>query len=141
MSGWYDAKTPYRSILAHLKSKGIRVYHRKMKNGAGAMFDCRQTIITVDKECRDTWEGCALLCHELAHSYDYREGKFLKFFEEKLEFSEENLQLVIDAEMSAVRGGAKLLKMWGIKTQPKELTEEGFQESLKFWQKYYFSKN
>lgn len=138
MNGWYNSKAPYRAILCHIKEKGIRVYHREIKSGAGATFDCRKTIITVDKQYKDTWEGCYLLCHELTHRTQYYEGRFLKFFEESLEFNEDNFQLVITAEMDAVRGAVKLLKTWGIKYEPPELTENGLSESIKFWREYYF---
>jgi len=107
---WLNAKAPYNSILRHIKERGIRVYHRQMKNGAGGLFDCRQTIITIDKEFRDTWAGCYLQLHEYQHFMDNREGKFRKFFETKLEDTEENRKLIIEAEFSAVNGAIKLLK-------------------------------
>lgn len=134
--GWNNPKAPYNSILNFIKSKGIRVYHRKIKSGAAGLFDCRQTIITIDKDLRDTYEGCGVLCHELSHFYDYRDGKFLKFFEEKL--NKNDLDLVIEAEMSAIKNSVKLLKMCGIPYSPPELTEKGYNESVEFWKKYYF---
>lgn len=137
---WLNAKAPYNSILRHIKERGIRVYHRQMKNGAGGLFDCRQTIITIDKEFRETWEGCGLLLHEFSHYNDYREGKFRNFFEIKLKDTEENRKLVLDAEFSAVNGSVKLLKMWGIEYIPDELTPGGRESATKFWLEYYFGK-
>lgn len=139
MSGWTHPKFPYHAILCFIKEKGIRVYHREIKSGAGATFDCRKVIITIDKQYRDTWEGCGLLCHELSHFYDWREGKFKKFFEESFEYSEENMALVVEAEMSAIKGSVKLMKSWGIKYEAPELTESGYNKSVKFWREYYFS--
>ncbi len=137
---WLNSKSPYNSILRHIKEKGIRVYHRQMKNGAGGLFDCRQTIITIDKEFRETWAGCYLLLHELSHWYQYREGKYIKFFETKLENTEENHQLVLEAEFGAINGAIKLLKMWNVSYIPSESTEKGKEEAIKFYMKYYFGR-
>jgi len=134
--GWSNPKTLYNSILCHIKSKGIRVYHREIKSGAGGLFDYQKTIITISKDLKHTYEGCGVLCHELSHFYDYREGRFLRFFEEIL--TEKDLDLIIEAEMSAIKNSVKLLKMWGIPYSPPELTEKGFKESVEFWKRYYF---
>lgn len=135
---WLNPKTPYNAILCHIKSKGIKVYHREIKFGADGLFDYSKTIITINKELKHTYEGCAVLCHELSHFYDYRDGKFSKFFEKPLK--KEDLDLIIEAEMSAIKNSVKLLKMWGIPYSPTELTKEGFNESLKFWKEYYFGE-
>jgi hypothetical protein len=135
--GWLNPKAPYNAILCHIKSKGIKVYHREMNNGADGLFDCKKIIITINKDIKYTYHGCAVLCHELQHFNDYRDGKFRKFFEEHL--VESDLDLIIEAEMSAIKNSLKLLKMWGIKYSPRELTDEGFNESIEFWKKYYFT--
>jgi hypothetical protein len=138
--GWYNAKTPYRSILSFVKQKGIRVYHREIKGGAGGFFDYNKLIITVHKDYRDTWAGCSILAHEITHYHDWREGKFYNFFHSHLPYTEENLKLVIDAEMSAIKGAERLLKDWGIKYDAPEFTKEGLEKSICFWKKYYFNK-
>jgi hypothetical protein len=134
--GWSNPKAPYNAILCHIKSKGIRVYHREIKSGACGLFDCQKTIITISKDLKNTYEGCGVLCHELSHFCDYQEGKFLKFFEERL--TEKDLDLIIEAEMSAIKNAVKLSKMWEIQYSPPELTKKGFDESVEFWKKYYF---
>lgn len=137
---WLNPKAPYNAILSHIKERGVRVYHRDLKEEAGGLFDCRKSIITIHKDYRETWDGCYFAAHEWAHWCDYREGKFLNFFETNLEFTQENLNLIIEAEMSAVNGAVKFLKMWGIKYEPRELTEKGYKECLEFWQNRYFPK-
>lgn len=136
-TGWLNPKAPYNAILRYIKERGVRVYHREIKTGAGGLFDCRQTIITIHKDYRETWEGCVLLAHEYQHHMDHREGKFKEFFERRLK--EEDLNLIIEAEMSAIKGSVRFLKMWGINHDAPELTPEGYEKSLKFWRKYYFT--
>ena len=136
---WLDNyKTAYNLILAHIKSKGIKVFHREIKGGAGGHYNWNKVIITIDKQCKGTLEGCYLLCHELIHWEQNRYDRFPGFFEMDTEFSEEKLKIVIDAEMDAVKGACKMLKTWGINYESSELTAGGYEESVKFWKKYYF---
>jgi len=135
---WLNEKAPYNSILRHIKERGIRVFHRQMKNGVGGLFDCRQTIITIDKESRETWAGCYLLLHEYYHSQQYRDGKFLLFFETILEDTEYNRKMVLEAEFGAVNGAVSLLKQWGIKYTTNEI--ENPEEAKKFWLNHYFGQ-
>ncbi len=134
-----NPKSPYNSILRYIKAKGVRVFHRALKD-TGGLFDYKKVIITISKEFRNTWAGCGLLLHEFQHFIDWREGKFRKFFETKLDYTPENVDLVIKAETSAVNGAIKMLKMWGVDYSPEETTQTGYDKSIKFWIKYYFNK-
>ena len=131
---WLTPRSPYRAILVHIKSKGIKVFHRKIKSGAGGLFNHQTMIITIDKEYKDTWDGCYFLAHELVHFTQHREGNFKRFFADERDLT---LEEIIEAEMDAVRGAVKMLKLWGIQYTPKEFSEEGYNESVKFWKEYY----
>lgn len=116
------------------------MFHREMKSGAGGLFDCEKVIITVDKESRETWVGCYLLAHEWMHYLDNREGKFKDFFSGNYKNDEAGLNLIVEAEMSAINGAVKFLKMWGIEYKPTEFTKKGLEDSIKFWKKHYFGE-
>ena len=136
---WLKYEAVYSAILRFVKDKGIRVRHLDLKDCAGGYYDGNKVLITIDSKARNKLDGCYYLLHEYQHFKDHREGKFPKFFDTTLEYSEEHLQLVIDAEMSAVKGGSKELKKWGIDYEPSELTAAGLELSTKFWKKYYFN--
>lgn len=138
--GWLNSRAPYNSILRYIKERGVRVFHREIKSGAGGLFDCEKVIITIDKDSRETWEGCYLLAHEQCHYLDWREGKFKDFFSGNYKNDEAGLNLIIEAEMSAVNGAVEMLKMWGIDHKPAELTKSGLEDSIRFWKKYYLGE-
>jgi len=136
---WLKYEALYSAILRFVKDKGIRVRHLDLKNGAGGYYDGAKVLITIDSKARNKLDGCYYLLHEFFHYKDHRDGKFPKFFSSHLEYSDENLQLVIDAEMSAIKGGSKELKKWGIDYEPSELTAAGLELTIIFWKKYYFN--
>lgn len=139
MAPWIDYSAAYSAILRHIKDKGIRVFHRTIKSGAGGYYDANQCIITIDKSARGTIEGCYYALHELGHWEQDRYGEFKGFFTMDKVFSEEKLALVIAAEIDADKKAQKMLKSWGIQYVPLSLTEVGLKRNTEFWEKYYFS--
>ena len=139
MSAWLKIEPVYEAILRYVKNEGIKVYHRKIKGGAGGYFDVKKCIITIDESAKGKVAGCYYLLHEKKHYDDWRVGKFPYFFRGFDDgYNEKNLQMVIDAEMSAIIGAHKELKKWGIDYQPSEMSEGGLNETIIFWKKHYF---
>jgi hypothetical protein len=138
MAPWKDYAPVYKSILRQIKDKGIRVFHRSIRHGAGGLFDQNQCIITIDKTYKNTLYGCFVLCHELIHFEQSRINEFPGFFEISGEFTQEKLDLIIAAEVDADKKASKMLKMWGINYEPLSFTKVGLEENIKFWKKYYF---
>lgn len=136
MTAWLTIEPVYEAILRSIKDKGIKVFHRKLKNGLGGCFDGKKCIITIDVRSKGKVEGCYLLLHELRHYYQWRDGHYP--FNNLGEYNEKNLQKVIDAEMDAVLSAHKELKKWGIDYEPSEMSKGGMEESVIFWKKYYF---
>lgn len=135
-----QTKEAYTAILNFVKSKGYRVRHRKLTGDLAGCFDPDTTDITIDKKLRGDLEGCYTLAHEYAHSQQFREGTHKVFFEMDNEtpYSPENLQIIMQAEQNAAVRGKAMLKTYGLKYFPQELTQIGLLECIKFWKKHYF---
>ena len=138
-----DIEIKYKTILEDIKFLGYKVVHKKLPKDVAGYFNPDTYGIEVDKTIKNTLEGCYCLLHELFHAIDYREGKFKKFFkmEDDEEFSEEKLQLIIEAELSAATQAQKRLRHYGIEYTPNELTERGYKDCVKFWRKEYFKSD
>ena len=131
----------YQLILADIKAKGHRVFHRKMPKDISGLYDPVTQIITIDKILRNTLEGCEVLLHEFSHLLDHREGFFKKFYdinETKLEYSDELMDLIIKAEQSASKRAEHLLKQWSIYVKADNCKPEKEKYYKDFWRKYYF---
>lgn len=132
----------YLILLKTLKSQGIKIIHRKLKN-AGGLYDPLTNIITISSEFRNTLEGCYLLCHEYQHYTQKKYNEHPDFFNlaKKPIFNEELFEKILDAEMEAVKKANVMLKMFGVPFVPNELSESGYKDAVKFWREYYFGKN
>jgi len=134
---WKDFKVPYKMILDMLKSKGIKVFHRKLKKDVGGLYNPTNTNISISKDLKNTESGCYTLLHEFAHWSQHREGKFKLFFSDNFEYTEENFNLILEAEMDAVKTAKQLLKTFGVTYDPPELTKSGRKDVIEFWRRYY----
>ena len=131
----------YTLLLKTFRGEGIKIIHRKL-NGAGGLYCSTKDLITISSECKDTLLGCYYLCHELAHRAQRRYNEFPEFFKlpNKPKFNEKLFELILKAEMDAVKRANVTLKMFGVPFSPPELTKEGYAHAEKFWREYYFKK-
>lgn len=132
----------YHEIISDIRAKGYKVIHKKLPKAVAGYFNPDNCDIEVDRTIRNTIEGCYTLLHEYQHAMDYREGKFKEFFDmnEDTEYSDINLERVIEAETHAAKGAQKRLKVYGIIYTPTELTEKGLKDCIVFWKEEYFKK-
>jgi hypothetical protein len=133
-------QSSYELILETFRAEGIRIIHRNLKKAAG-LYYAKTDTVTIGNKYKNTLEGCYYLCHEIHHRKQARYNEFKDFFNmpsEKLEFNEDLFETILEAEMDAVRGASVLLKTFGVKFVPPELTEKGFEYAKNFWKSYYF---
>jgi hypothetical protein len=132
----------YELLLETFRAQGVKIIHRKL-NGAGGLYCPKSNNITIGTEYRNTLEGCNYLCHEMAHHTQNRYNNFPEFFNlpaEKVKFDEKLFELILEAEMDAVKRANVTLKMFGIPFTPPELTKKGYEHAKNFWKSYYFKE-
>lgn len=135
-----STQSSYELILETFRAEGIKIIHRNLGK-AGGLYCAKTDTITIGNQYRNTIEGCYYLCHEIHHRKQARYNEFKEFFNmpsKKLKFDDNLFKIILEAEMDAVRGASVLLKTFGIKFTPPELTEKGFEYAKNFWKSYYF---
>ena len=120
---------------------GISVRHRKML--CGGEFNPKSEIIWVNKDYRETLDGCYYLCHEFIHYRQLYYNEFPEFFAMSTPepFSDKKLAIVLEAEYNAVNRAVKMLRTYGIRGyMPIELHPNTRQSCIEYWKNEYFKK-
>jgi hypothetical protein len=134
-------KDHYTLLLKTFRAEGLTILHRPLKEGGGH-YNPTTTKITISSEYRNTLKGCSILCHEYHHYKQNRYNEFPEFFNlpRNMKFDQKTFDLILAAEMDAVKGANLTLKMFGIPFVCEELSPEGQRHAEKFWREYYFGK-
>lgn len=127
----------YERLLEHIKSKGVRVYHRTFDPERQGNYETDGCYITIQSSIRGTVGGCYALAHEFGHWQQHRAGEFSEFFK-NTQYSKRMLNLAYRAEQDAARRAKRLLWFYGLKCSPVELDTKQKKDLLKFYRKNYF---
>lgn len=131
-------KQKYEEILRFIRGKGIKVYHRKIRDTFNATYDSDRCFITIDHNIRGTIDGCYSLCHEFAHWQQHRIGEFPEYFKNLIK-TEKDLSIVYKAEQDAARKALRMLYFWKIRYAPPELDSRKKKYLMEVYRELHFN--
>jgi len=128
----------YKVTLDFIRSKGIKVRHRRLANNVNGHFDPETNIITIQRCLKGTVLGCAVLFHELRHWHQNRDKRFARFMSGYKRYHPAYMKEVVMAEQDAGKFAKMMMDGLGFKYSPPELDEEELPELKEYWRKQYF---
>jgi hypothetical protein len=111
-------KRLYAQIVDEIRSKGLRVIHRRLKRYYGVFYNHKNTIV-IDSAIRGKLIGCITLYHEFNHALDFRHNRHKKFYH--VHMSQLNMpnskkrELIWKVEWGCYHYAFTRLKKYGIK--------------------------
>lgn len=127
-------KQIYQELLEECRFLGLKVRHCSLSKVCGD-YDPLMRQIRMDRELKNTRNGCKVLAHEIMHHKDYIRGFFKDFF-----YGEpKNIKRVMQAELSASRQAKRFLQYYGLNIEYEEFDFKKNTYLIDHYKKYYFS--